>query len=150
MERLFQEHSKEHQALANQVDTTAAVIRREFDGKAAEILEMARLHAEAHKREHYHGDVAVQKAYETMDKRLEGMNEFRDQLRDQAATFARRDYVDTVIAGVTATLEARSKSNSDRIDTLERKEANLAGRFTAMGIGVALVVIIINVILRFL
>ena len=44
---------------------------------------MARAHSEVHTAE----STARDKAEASVDKRLEGMNEFRDQLRSQAATF---------------------------------------------------------------
>lgn len=45
--------------------------------------QMARAHSEVHTAE----STARDKAEASVDKRLEGMNEFRDQLRSQAATF---------------------------------------------------------------
>lgn len=53
---------------------------------------------DAHVAQHGAEDRAVDLAQKAMDKRLDGMNEFRDQLRDQASTFVRRDQLDSFIA----------------------------------------------------
>ena len=44
---------------------------------------------------------AVEVAYTSMDARLEGMNQFRDALRDQAAKFITRDVADKTNCAVT-------------------------------------------------
>ena len=41
---------------------------------------------------------AVEIATRTLDKRLDGMNEFRDTLRDQASRFVTRDEVNLLLA----------------------------------------------------
>jgi chromosome segregation ATPase len=107
--------------------------------------ELAAAHQSAHEREHEMNTLAVTKAQEVMENRLASMDQFREQLRDQAGTFVRRDLMDSEISVV----EAKVRQNADRISALERKEANLAGRFTALGIGIGLVVIVVNVLLRF-
>lgn len=43
-------------------------------------------------------------AYESMEKRLEGMNEFRDTLKDQASRFITRDEVDAIRKSIDADL----------------------------------------------
>ena len=56
-------------------------------------------------------------AYQSMEKRLEGMNEFRDALRDQASRFVTRDEM------TTNTITLRSD-----VKTLEISKANLEGK----------------------
>jgi hypothetical protein len=119
--------------------------------------ELAAAHQTAHEREHEMSTLAVTKANDVLEARLAAMNQFREQLRDQAATFVRRDLMDSainsveaLIVGLGTQIETKIKQNSDRIALLERKEANMAGRLTALGIGVTFVVIAINIILRFL
>lgn len=46
--------------------------------------------ATSHNEQHKAEQRALEAAVISMDKRLDAMNEFRDQLRDQAATFVRR------------------------------------------------------------
>lgn len=53
---------------------------------------------DTHAAQHMMEDKAVDLAQQAMDKRLDGMNEFRDQLRDQASTFVRRDQLEAFIA----------------------------------------------------
>ena len=43
---------------------------------------------------------SIKTAYDGMEKRLEGMNEFRDSLKDQAARFITRDELDTKLAAI--------------------------------------------------
>lgn len=64
-----------------------------------------------------------------MGIRLEGMNLFRDQLREQAATFATRDEV-----------QLMAQTRDEAIQRLERRAANLEGRLWAFGAIVALAV----------
>lgn len=68
------------------------------------------------------------KTAEALNMRLESMNLFRDQLRDQAARFITRDE-----------LNAISKGRSDTITVIEQKLANLEGRLWAFGAVVLLV-----------
>jgi len=46
---------------------------------------------DAHRREHEMLQIAIGKAEQNVEKRLEGMNEFRQQLNTQASTFATKD-----------------------------------------------------------
>lgn len=52
---------------------------------------------ESHKREHILIQQALSKAEESMNRRLEGMNEFRAQLDKQQITFATREYVQSML-----------------------------------------------------
>lgn len=45
-----------------------------------------------------YGEKSVTKASESMEKRLDSMNEFRSTLKDQAATFISREIFDAKIA----------------------------------------------------
>jgi hypothetical protein len=55
-------------------------------------------------------------AKEQIDKRLEGMNEFRDTLKDQAGRLATRSEVDAAMTG-----------HDQRIKMLELRDARIAG-----------------------
>lgn len=54
-------------------------------------------YADAHKREHELIDKALGEDKNSMTKRLEGMNEFRAQLNNQANTFATKESMDVAI-----------------------------------------------------
>ncbi len=67
----------------------------------------------AHKAIHAQESEARDKAEAGMNHRLEAMNEFRDQLRDQQATFVRLQQHDDLADRVTR-LEARSERSAGR------------------------------------
>lgn len=71
---------------------------------------------------------ALDKAEATMNQRLNGMNEFRDTLRDQAGTFVSR----SDLAGL-------EKATDVRLKILENKNANLEGRLWAIGAGITII-----------
>ena len=60
---------------------------------------------------------AIRLARKELDRRLDGMNEFRDQLRNQAATFVTREISDV-----------QHKRLEDRLSSLEKQKSNLEGR----------------------
>lgn len=133
-------HAREHEAtdlaLTKAHDVTRDAIKLGRDTAS----ELAQVHAAAHEREHVahqHEHVltedALKKAAAHIDQRLAEMNLFREQLRDQAATFVRRDLMDSEIASVTARFESWAKSNADRITALERHEASTSGRDKGIG-----------------
>ena len=67
---------------------------------------------------------AVKIALDTLNKRLEGMNEFRDALKDQSAKLATKDDI---------------KAIDDRLKLLELRDERIAG----MAAGVALIVSVV-------
>ena len=84
-------------------------------------------------------------AEKTMDRRLEGMNEFRAQLDKQTRTFVTRD-------DLTATnrlIDERLYTITDKYDKLADKYDKLS-RVVNIGIGAALILeIVLNVIVYF-
>ena len=71
-------------------------------------------------------------ARQELDRRLEGMNEFREQLRSQANTFLTREIADT-----------RYMVMEQRIRVLESKRSNLEGRMWI----VPTIIIIIQIVI---
>lgn len=67
-------------------------------------------------------DEAVAKAEAAMNRRLDGMNEFRDTLRDQASRFVTTDV-----------LNVRFDTVMQKVWSLERFRDNLDGRILAWG-----------------
>jgi hypothetical protein len=53
--------------------------------------------------------LALKRAERVMDHRLEGMNEFRDQLNRQAGTFVTKEQLDLIIANIMSKVNANSK-----------------------------------------
>jgi len=75
---------------------------------------------------------AVDKAEVSQDARNTLNNEFRGQLKDQAATFITREY-----------LEQALKNINEKLLTLQSFRSNLEGRMWAIGVGFALLNLLI-------
>ena len=71
---------------------------------------------------------ALDLASTELNRRLEGMNELRQQLDRQAGTFVTREYVDATIQRI-----------DSRISALQEYRANMEGRVWAIGAGFAIV-----------
>ena len=115
----------------------------------------------AHEREHELLERSVKDTKDNLDSRLEGMNLFREQLREQAATFARADTIQGKIdamaermekleGALLSRMEANANESNRRLTVLERAGANLEGRMWALGVGITLVVVVVNIALRFI
>ena len=82
---------------------------------------------------------ALEKSTETtafqLDKRLDSMNEFREQLNTQTATFISRPEHEALV---------------QRVNTSENKIANFEGRSYAIGIAFSIITIGISIGLHFL
>jgi hypothetical protein len=66
---------------------------------------------------------ALNAAAQSMERRLDSMNEFRDQLKDQGNTFSTR-----------MELEKLEGTSDTRLKSLETSRANLDGRMAMIGI----------------
>jgi hypothetical protein len=80
---------------------------------------------------------AVLRANETLAHRLESMNEVRDQLREQAGTFARRDYIDAKVDVMEQEINdlKSSKASSDAVDSYRRWLGGIAIATGATALG---------------
>jgi hypothetical protein len=78
---------------------------------------------------------ATRIASTALDRRLEGMNEFREQMNDWATRFITR-----------AESEAAKEAMSDRVSALEKVSNNLQGRMWAA----AAIVVVVELALRFI
>lgn len=95
---------------------------------------------------------AQERAEATLNARLEGMNEFREQLRAQAGTFAthkevelKLDAVDTRIRAGNKELEIQLCAIDDRTKVLENLLANYQGRLWAVGAAVTVINLVIGI-----
>ena len=87
---------------------------------------------------------AITKAEDSMTARLEGMNEFREQLKDQATKFALRDEVNRRFDEVVEDIQNLELSKA----TLEGKASQSSVLFAyVLSIG-GLVIAIVSIILR--
>lgn len=118
-------------------------------------------HTLAHAREHTMNQEAILKAEQASQRALEAalasvnerfssVNEFRATLSDASARFVTRDRIDVLERTLTTLIDDRTKENRRRIELLESGAANMAGRLWALGVGVALLVVVVNVALRFI
>ena len=124
-ERFRTEHEHEHQA---QVLRTEQAIEKALGA----VAETARIHAVAHMEQHIsheriHAveDQQVSKAEQTLDKRLEGMNGFRQALVEQAANMVTRELFDTQV---------------EKFNVLEKRIAYYSGAAAVVGASVALII----------
>lgn len=89
---------------------------------------------------------ATDLAREQMDKRLEGMNEFRQQLNDQTAKFITRDEVQAKQDAYIPTINEVQR----RLSLIENSLANIQGRMWAIGVGFTILTVVINIALHFI
>jgi len=100
------------------------------------------LHSQAHDREHAahetrHQDQAeaLIKAEQSVDKRLESMNEFRDQLREQASRFVTSDAMgvlrselDRRFTDILDQVLSKHEENRKRIEAIEKTDFKQEGK----------------------
>jgi cell division protein ZapA (FtsZ GTPase activity inhibitor) len=133
--------------------------RKEWELASRLHLREHELHSEAHDREHELATVALDKAAGDLSRRLDEMNQFREQLRDQASTFmtttrferehaALVNRIDEAIERLTARLDAESTVTT-RQDAQAALLEKLAGNnrwliATALSSGLALIALILH------
>jgi len=88
---------------------------------------------------------AVDRARHEVDRRLEAMNEFRDQLSTERSAYVTRDTLDARLLSVMVRID----TVGSRLEQLERDRANLTGRLWSMGVGFGIVIMLANLLLRF-
>ncbi len=98
---------------------------------------------------------SVERTRQEMERRLSEMNEFRAQLSQERTAYVTRDMLDARLSGIGERIEQNPRANVARIDLLqgrveqlERERANLQGRFYSLGVGLSIVVLVINWALR--
>lgn len=89
---------------------------------------------------------ATDLAREQMDKRLESMNEFRQQLNDQTAKFITREEVQAKQDAYIPTINEAQR----RLSLIENSLANIQGRMWAIGVAFTILTVVINIALHFL
>lgn len=80
-------------SLREYMDREITSVRREIATLANGIQETAKVHADAHTREHNMTNTALTKAEDAMTIRLEQMNEFRQQITTERGTFSTKPEV---------------------------------------------------------
>lgn len=158
-------HRSDHEQLATAVDKAEAASKVALATALADHHREHGVHASAHEREHVAhsrehvmGDNSVATAAVSVDKRLEGMNEFRDQLREQARAFASSERLDSVssaidrrlidmqqmldrrFADATKHTDEKHEANRQRIEAIEKKDVKGEGKSLGQGTVVAIIV----------
>jgi len=118
-------HQRDHDRLQAVLEETE---RRLADRVASEFSSHAREHGlnrDQHSKEHSLEATARDKAESAVNQRLEGMNEVRAQLKDQALTFARVEVVQAL---------------TDRVIAIEKLDIKGEGRSLGQGAVIATIV----------
>lgn len=95
---------------------------------------------DAHRHVHEATNTQVSKAEQAMDKRLEGMNEFRQSLRDQNATFVTRDMSDARWSVLNDKIDGVDR----RVDLQERWQSGIDGRTVGAAAAVSLIITVLG------
>ena len=96
-----------------------------------------------HERFHTLDKEALVLARSEIDRRLDDMNKFRDQIERERGEFMRRDMYDEQHA-------AMRNETDVRLKTLEQSKSNLEGRLWAMGAGITTIAVGLNLLLHYL
>jgi hypothetical protein len=114
-------------------------------------------HEKAHQREHELADEAVNKADLALNIRLASMNEFREQLRTQAADFVTREHADACHKEINRRIDEMAKQRQQQVDMLQSEidslstwKSGIEGRIIGIGAMVGFVVVIITIAVRFI
>jgi len=160
----------EHRAIYEHVDAIRLKIEQNLIDYRAHtsgmsdqrLLMLERLTAqerEAHQQTHVTEQRAIEIAKEGQDARLLSMNEFRDQLREQAATFPSRDYVDTLARPLQERLALLEQHANDsitrpvldaRVGPLEIARANQVGSERTLAMVYAALIFVVPIALHYL
>ena len=90
-------------------------------------------------------EIALTTALEALNKRLDGMNEFMDTLRDQAARLATREALELSVDR----LSTEIKQLAARLVDLEKQNANNAGRSWMLWALLGTALTILSLVLKF-
>jgi len=94
------------------------ITRREFDLVTSAHAREHVLHQSAHEVEHEMTQAALVKSDLDLERRLEGMNEFRAQLEKQAGAFLTREIFDAYVKDQAAKVELALNNNTEKYDAV--------------------------------
>jgi ABC-type antimicrobial peptide transport system permease subunit len=122
------------------VETKIEALKEYLESKIGALKEYTESRFEAYKVYTESRLVSLEKATSiaasNMEKRLEGMNEFRDQLRDQTGTFITR-----------IEIESQIKKIEEDIKVLRESKANLEGKASQQSVYIAYLIALIGIII---
>lgn len=94
-----------------------------------------------HERLHEQDSEAINKAETSINRRLEEMNALRLQITQERGEFLTREMYDREHRTL-------SESTDSRLKALENKDSNMTGRFWALGVGLGVLVVLVNVAMK--
>ncbi len=94
------------------------VTQREFEIRFAAHQREHELHEKFHEAEHEMTELALNKADNSLERRLEGMNEFRAQLEKQSAAFLTREIFDAYTKEQTSKIEVALTASTEKYDAV--------------------------------
>lgn len=100
------------------------VTHREFDYSWNAHMREHQLHEDAHELEHAMTSEALTKADLALERRLEGMNEFRAQLEKQSGAFLTREVFEQIIKELTNKTDSALTNSAEKYDTIVKAIVN--------------------------
>ena len=88
---------------------------------------------------------AVAVAYAAMDKRLDGMNEFRATLKDQTSTMITRQELTAILSGICADVEELKRFRYNAEGKASQKDVNIAMLFGILGLAISVVSLLLRI-----
>ena len=126
------EHNNTRVSLRDYVDQSVVETRKYFERRNDELGRFFESRIESLER-------ATRTASDQMDKRLEGMNEFRETLREQAATFVTRTELEARKEMVDRELKALEKYKNQMEGKASQLQANISLAFSLVALVLAIV-----------
>jgi len=125
------------------MDTNDAVSLRHY------METMLEQYEKSHEKEHHLLAQNVAATKENLEFRLESMNQFRAQIAEERGSLVNIEKFETLIKGIEKLVETHYQSNQERISTLEKALSNLSGRWAGITAAVGVVLILLELLLRF-
>lgn len=120
----WQAHEMIHEVLDKNIDRAERVLAQKLEEQLKAHERVHAIHETSHEREHQMTNTALTKAEQSMNLRLEGMNQFREQLNSQTQSFLTREIFDKYTKDVEAKMELALQSLEDKDEALIRALAN--------------------------
>lgn len=92
-----------------------------------------------------------------MERRLAALNELRSEVVADRGLLVRREFLDQRLQSMDAAYEVQRLADlaaiariGDELRAIQQQSANLQGRFWALGVGLTVVVVLVNVAISFI
>jgi hypothetical protein len=127
-------HVRDHEHLSKAIELAEDKSAKALATALSDHQREHEIHINAHAKEHEYTNLAIIKAEGSLDKRLEGMNEFRAQLSSQTATFVTREIFDRYSKEMAEKVDVAFKASNAKQEALtaaqtERHESEMRNLF---------------------